>query len=185
MIIGIVGPLCSGKDTVAKLIADEGFESISTGDFLRDEMREKGIELTRENMQEYIRKMRKKEGLKYPSNRIVKTLKEGKDYLIQGLRNAEEGGELKKLKDFYLVSVNASEEIRFERMKKRAREKDPITFEEFKKIDDLELYGKGGKGYGFNIKECMDLADEVIVNDGNLQSLKEKIIKLLKELRKV
>ena len=182
MIIGVVGPFCSGKDSIGEILAEKGFEVISTPDILRQEMKEKGIELTRKNLQEYVRNMRKEFGLAYPSNKVAKKIKEGKNYVIQGLRNDAEGRELKKLKDFYLVAIDAPEEIRFTRMKARNREKDPVTYEEFKKIEDMELYGKGPGGYGFNIKACMDLADKVIVNDGTLDGLEKKVEELLEEL---
>lgn len=183
MIIGVVGPFCSGKDSIGEILAEKGFEVISTPGFLRKEMKEKGIELTRKNLQEYVRGMRKEVGLAYPSNKLVSEIKEGKNYVIQGLRNDEEGKELKKLKDFYLITIDAPERIRFERMKQRSREKDPVTYEEFKKIEDMELYGKGPGGYGFNIKACMEMADETITNDGSLEELREKVEGLLVELK--
>jgi len=179
MIIGVTGPLCSGKDVLGKILSEKGFEAISTGDILREEMKEKGIELTRKNIQQYVREMRKKEGIGYPSNKIASRIQEGRNYIIQGLRNDEEGKELKKLG--LLIAIDASERIRFERMKERKREKDSMTFEEFKEIDDMELYGSGD-GFGFNIKACMEMADYVIINDGNMDEFKKRTEEVLKEL---
>ena len=184
MIIGIVGPLCSGKDVTSQILSEEGFESISSGDAIRKDMKEKGIELTRENIQEFVRRMRREEGLAYPANKFVKRIIEGKDYVVSGFRNIEEVKEVKKLKYCYIVAVDAPERVRFQRMKERNREKDPVTFEEFKEIDDMEMYGEGERGFGFNIKGCIEMADYEIFNDESVEELKKEIDNLLMNLKR-
>jgi dephospho-CoA kinase len=183
MIIGIAGPFCSGKDVVGEMFAERGFEVISLGDVLREEMKGKNLEITRESLQNYAREMRKRVGESYPASKIAKKVDKNKNYLIQGFRNPEEAKELKKIKDFYFVSIDAPAEIRFKRMRLRARENDPVTFEEFKKIEDMEILGVGEEGFGFNISEAMAMADKTIQNDSSLEDLKRKVRMLLGELK--
>ena len=47
MIIGITGPYCSGKDTVAEYLAGMSFRHISLSDMIRNELRGKGKTPTR------------------------------------------------------------------------------------------------------------------------------------------
>lgn len=181
MIIVLVGPLCSGKDSVAEILSEKGFYSISSGNAIRKDMEDRGLEITRETLQDYARKMRKKIGMFYPANKIVEQINLKDNYVVSGLRNTEEVKEIKKIGNCFVLAVDASERTRFERMKSRRREKDPRTFEEFKKIDDMELYGKGEGGFGFNIRGCMDMADFILKNEGNFEELLERVDEVLKE----
>lgn len=181
MIIGVAGPICSGKDSLGRIFAEKGFELISTGDIIREEMRKEGIEITRENLQKFAGEMRKKEGLSYPSNKLSRILKADKNYFVQGFRNDDETREFKKIGK--LIALDAPAKLRFERMKARNREKDPTDFDKFLEIDKMELYGYGEKGFGFNIKKCMDMADHLIVNDGSEEDLRKKVEDLLDKIK--
>lgn len=182
MIIGVTGPLCAGKDIIARIFEEKGFACFSFGDILRKDMKEKGIKLERREIQNYARDMRKNQGEGFIANLIIDKLG-NRNCLVQGFRNVEEIKEFRKRNDFTLIALDASPEKRFERMKSRNRENDPRTFEEFKKLDEMELNGKNAKGYGFGIKACMDEADFIIENNQGLKELKEKVDKLLAFIR--
>jgi dephospho-CoA kinase len=173
MIIGVVGPVCAGKDTFLSLFKELDFEHVSMGDILRAEMKEKGIEITRENIQKYVTELRQKEGFSAVAKRVRKVVEPGRKYIVQGFRNPEEVIEMKNSGNFFLVNLDAPAEKRFLRMKERAREKDPATFEDFLRIDNLEL-GDGTLA-GFNIRGCMEIADCTIINDGDVEELRKKV----------
>lgn len=183
MIIGVTGPLCAGKDSIAQIFKEKGFVCFSFGDVLRKLMKEKGIKLERKNIREYAKKMREKEGDGFITKLIIAQLNK-EDYLVQGFRNIEEIKGFRKFSNFVLIALESLAEIRFERMKSRERENDPKTLEEFKKLDEMELSGVNAEGYGFGIRDCMNEADFVIENNYGLDELNERVSELLESLRK-
>ncbi|MEK6898720.1 MAG: AAA family ATPase [Nanoarchaeota archaeon] len=184
MIIGVVGPLCAGKDSFAFLLQNKGFALFSFGDVIRKEMHEKGLVLERTEIQKYGNFIRSSEGAGAIARRILQLIGiEKGNYIVQGFRNPAEVEAFMAQKDFILVALSASQEARFERMKQRKREKDPTTFEAFKKIDDMELLGVGQNEDGFNIGECMKMANFKINNDGSILDLEEKINILVQEIK--
>ncbi len=88
IIIGVVGYPASGKDTVADYIASLGFTNISSGDFIREEMKKEGMETDRTNMIDFVSVMREKLGDGYPTTEIVKKIKG--NTVISGFRNTED-----------------------------------------------------------------------------------------------
>jgi len=51
MIIGLTGTMASGKDAVADILKKKGFICLSLSDEVREEAKNRQIELTRENLQ--------------------------------------------------------------------------------------------------------------------------------------
>ena len=184
MIIGITGLPCSGADTFGKILVEKGFIQLSYSDVLREEARKRGIEITRDSLRELGNELRKKEGKGVISKRLIEKIENGKNYVVTTIRNPGEIREFRKNKgkEFILVNIDAPDIIRFERMVKRGRENDPNSFEEFKKLEKIEL-GKGQKAHGLQIRKCMEMADKVIVNDGSLDDLRKKIEEILRELK--
>lgn len=165
MILGIVGPICSGKDEAAALLKRRGFEMFSLGDILREEMAAKGIVVTREALQKFGNDLREREGAGAISERILARVKEGGNYLVQGFRNPAEIEAFRKRKDFVLVAIDSPQKVRYARMRMRGREQDPRTFEEFLALEKREFEGIGQRADGLRISDCMDLADATIFND--------------------
>jgi dephospho-CoA kinase len=181
MIIGLVGPFCSGKDSVGAILSEKGFSIFSFGDVLRQEMTRKGLPLVREEIQKFGNQLRKEEGSAAIAKRIIAEMHPGKNYLVQGFRNPQEVEEFRKL-GFFLITIDAPARVRFERMLSRRREKDPTTYEDFVRLEDKELRGIGESAGGLRIKDCMAMADEVIINDGTLDVLERKIDAVLRKL---
>lgn len=182
MIIGVVGPLCSGKDSFAQIMSGFGFEVFSFGDVLREEMKKQNIDITRENLQNFSNDLRRNRGAGAVSKIIISRMQPGKNYLVQGFRNPAEVKEFLALENFDLVSLDSSAERRFERMKLRKREKDPETFKDFRELEDKELLGVGQDEFGFHIQDCMNLASMGIVNEGNFEDLRKSAKGLLDAL---
>ena len=184
MIIGVTGALCAGSDTFGEILSKEkGFIWLAYSDILRDEARKRGIELTRKNLQDLGDEMRKKFGLGILSEKLIENMEVEKSYVVGNIRNPGEVDVLRKKfgKNFVLVRIEASKEIRFERLMKRRREKDPETFEEFKKVEERD-FGKNEKEFGQKHFDVFAMADFVVQNNGSFEELKENIFEFLKKI---
>ena len=136
-------------------------------------------------MQDFGDKLRKEGGPGALVKLSLPSLDMNKNYVIESVRNPGEVEELRKLGDnFVLLLVDASAEIRFRRLLKRARDEDePKTFEEFRKWEERDL-GVGQPKYGQQQSAVFEMADKFIMNNGSFEDLKKEVETLLYELRK-
>ncbi len=173
ILIGLTGENCAGKGTVADyLVKNKGFQYTSLSDAIRFELRKEGREITRNNLIDKGNELREAFGPGALGRKIVETLKKGENYAIDSIRNPREVEELKKQANFFLVNVVAPVELRFKRSLSRNRDGDPKTFEEFVEVDKRESAGSANKQ---NLVATGEMADEAIVNDGELQELHKKV----------
>jgi dUTP pyrophosphatase len=116
--------------------------------------------------------MRKERGAGYLGDVVVSRILDRRysRAIIDGIRNPAEVLSLRKMNGFYLISVDAPQEIRFERLKKRNRESDPKTWEDFLKVDARDL-GIGEPEDGQQVGKCIAMADLHLVNDSTSQDL--------------
>ncbi len=180
--IGLTGPIASGKNEVAKYLIKKGFRYISLSEILREIAKKLGVKITRENLQDLGDRLRREYGNDYLARKALEKMDEG-NWVINSIRNPGEVEFFRKnLKEFYLIAVDAPLEIRWERIRKRQKDTDPKTFEEFLKINERDL-GINQPEYGQGVKRCMEMADFLIVNDGSLKELYEKVKKILKKIQ--
>lgn len=187
MIIGISATICAGKGTIAEYLRSKGFIPLSLSDEIREEMKMRGIELTRDNIRAWGNKIREEEGNNALARRALRRLEPGKDYAIESIRNPAEVLELKKHPQFVLIAVDAPARLRFQRALERDRERDPKTFEEFLKNDLLEEgrdeHGNERKDSNQRIGECLAMADFSIYNDSDIGTLSERINEIIDETK--
>ncbi|RMD66939.1 hypothetical protein D6817_02960 [Candidatus Pacearchaeota archaeon] len=181
IIIGVVGPIASGKSVLSKVLQQKGFARLSLSDEVREEVRSRGLEIRRDLLQDIGNEMREKFGDGYWAERLLGKIEQKKSYVIEGIRNPGEIEMLRKLGNFVLVGIDAPADKRLERALARARESDPKTLEEMKKIDERDL-GMGEKTSGQQVARCMEMADYLIENNSTLDSFTQKINALLNEL---
>lgn len=179
MIIGLTGPISSGKDTVAIYLKKYGFKHFSLSDELRSILKEKKIEPTRENLINWGNKLRKKYGTAYLAERILKKIKG--NAVVSSIRNLGEIERLKKEKNFFLIGIDADPKIRFERAKKRNRLGDVKTFKEFLEKERKE---NNQKRYGQQLSLCLQKADYKIDNSKGLEELYGQVEQIFKEIAK-
>ena len=183
MILGIVGMIGSGKDTVANYISHKyGYEIVSFRDIVHDIVKERGLESTRENMQKTARECRDKYGEYYFSKKALEKgialLKKGKKVLFKEMRTEGDVEILRKEFDrkIKIIIVEAGERTRFERVKKRGRLGDPKTLDEFmiqqKKEEELHF------------TDSLKLADLGIDNNGTKKELESEIDKMMEDLKR-
>ncbi len=170
MLIGITGRIASGKSVVSKYFLNKGFKVLSLSKELRKKAIKKNIEITRENLQNFGNELRDKYGPEILSKKIISNINLKNNYVIEGIRNPFEVVEFRLLADFYLISINAHQKLRFNRVLLRQRDSDPKTWKEFKKIDNRD-FGYNEDKNGQNVKRCMEIADFSITNNGTMQEL--------------
>jgi len=177
MIIGLTGTNGSGKGTIAKYLMAKGFTYHSCSDVIREEADKRGLEKNRDELQKLANSLRKEHGENILAKRLLAKIKENKEEktIVDSIRNPAEIKELKKEK-FILIAVDAPIELRYERITKRQRPEDKVSFEKFKTQEEREM--KGGKTEQ-QIINCMEIADYKIINDSTIQKLQLKIDKIL------
>src|SRR5262245_48414419 len=138
MIVGLTGRNAAGKGLAAEFLKSKGFAFYSLSDVIREEVRRRGLELTRDALIATGRELRAHHGTGYLAEQIFQRLEPGMNYVVDSFRHGDEVAVFRKASDFHLLAVRASPEVRFERIRKRGRESDPRTLEDFQKLERAE-----------------------------------------------
>ena len=180
-VVGITGTLGSGKEVVKEIISKNfSCYSVSLSSVVQSQMKK----TDRKSLQDMENELRKKYGTHILAKLATDYMQRDKEIIIvDEIRNPGEVDYLRKTfgNKFSLIAVDAPRELRWERVKARKREGDPKTWEEFLLVDEREQ-GIGEPLYGQRIKECIQMADFLIINEGTLEEVNEKVIKVLEEL---
>jgi dephospho-CoA kinase len=166
----------AGKTVVAEVAKSLGFKVYSMGDVVREEViKEKGF-LSWEDVKRAMFEIREREGPRAIAKRVLKEMmREGWDVaIVEGVRSLEEIEEFKTVCEVIVLAIHSSPVDRYERLRRRAREGDPKSFEEMRERDFKELL--------LGLGNVIALADYVIVNDSTLESFKEKAKEVLLRL---
>lgn len=122
-------------------------------------------------------KLRSEFGANILAKRIAEKIDLSKNTIIDSIRNAEEVKELKKLKNFIFIAVDAPIELRYKRLKDRfGRQEAYKTLEQFREQEQKEFSQDKTKQ---QLGICMKMADKVILNDGTIAELRKKIDELV------
>jgi len=184
MIIGITGFICSGKEEISKIFVEKyGFIKKSFGDEVRKEATKRGIELTRDNLQNLGNLLRVEEGKEVWARRIIDSLETGKSYVIEGFRNLNDELPFRELEGFVLIGIHASDEIRMKRFLERKREGDPLTEEDFKRIDATDRGNDQDPDYGQRSEDVYAQRDYEISNEGTLEDLRGEVERVMGEMK--
>jgi len=182
IIIGLTGPMAGGKGLVAEYLKRKGFFYSSTSDRVREECQKRGIEITRDNLQEVADELRYKFGPEILAKRTWEIVKRHPLAIIDSLRGIAEVDFLKTKTNFYLIGVTAPRKIRYQRLLVRSRESDPVSWKEFLSTDKKDFKSGEGK-FGRDISACLKKADFLLVNKGTPKELEEKIKTCLKRIK--
>lgn len=182
MIIGLTGRISAGKGIIKEFLEKIGFGYYTLSNVIREEAAVRGIRITRKNLQDLGNEVRNNEGAGVWVKRIVEKLESGKNYIIDGIRNPGEVDELKKIKNFFLIAVDAPQEKRYERLRLRAKPSDPKTWEGFLEID-IRDFGEDDP-LGQQVCKCMEMADFFIFNNSNVEVLMKRVKEIFNEIEK-
>src|ERR1700749_1655324 len=90
MIIGLTGKNASGKGEVAKFLQERGFQFSSLSDVLREELKNRHLTPTRDHLTHVGNELRSKYGAGVLAERILRTLAESQNYVVDSFRNPAE-----------------------------------------------------------------------------------------------
>ena len=179
MIIGLTGKNAAGKGEVAKFLQERGFMYASLSDALRSELKRRRITPTRDHLTSLGNELREQHGPGVLAERILKQLGESQNYVVDSFRNPSEVEVFRALTDFTLWAVVASPDVRFKRIKARAREKDPMTLKQFVAVEQREAHNTDRSKQ--SLDACEKLANVKIPNNGTIEDLRKRLIPLLKK----
>ncbi|MFC2158044.1 AAA family ATPase [Acidobacteriota bacterium] len=172
--IGLTGTNASGKGEAARFFKEAGFEYCSLSDLIREEVQQRGEAETRDNLIRIGNELRENYGPDVLARRILEKI--GKKTVIDSIRNPHEIDTLRTQPDFILLAIDAPVESRYERSKFRGRNESVNTLEEFIAKEEEEITDNEK---GQQLRNCMDMADALIMNDGSLDEFYAKLEKFL------
>lgn len=182
MIIGITGPIASGKSVLIDALIERGFVHLQHSNELREEAGKLGIPIERKALQDLGNAMREKYGTDYWTKRLISKMESGKNYVVDGIRNPGEVEALKKLGNFVLIGISAPIEKRFQWILARNKDSDPKTIDEIRAIEARDR-GVGEAGHGQQVSKCFGMADVYLENNGTFEELSKKIVELLEDIK--
>lgn len=167
-VIGICGQPSAGKDMAAEYLVTRGFVHISNGDRIREDMKREGLPLDRSSMREYAAAKRRLVGPAYPATEIC-PLVTG-DTVLTGFRNTAEVKYAQEFfgNDFFLLSLEAPFDIRYERARARNRAGDNITIEAFREQEEAE---RSNNSDAHEVDRVIAMANAHIMNAGTAADL--------------
>jgi dephospho-CoA kinase len=177
-VIGAVGQNGSGKDEVLKYLeARYGVPFFSTGDMVREIAAQEDIEPTRDKLRAISERYFREKGEGCFVRLLAERIRRDAEPVvgISGIRSLKDVQILREVfgDAFVLINVSVSDpRQRYERMVKRAEERDPQQYEQFLMQDEAEEAL-------FQITEAGNLADYAISNDGTLADLHKAIDQLV------
>ena len=182
-IIGLTGRNASGKGTVASFLKESSFVYHSLSDTLRDELKRRNLEESRDNLIMIGNSLREEGGPGILADLMISNLTSLENHIVDSIRNPLEVKSLRREyvnHNFSLISVDARPEIRYERLKQRNRAGDSSSWEEFLAQEKLEERSSDPNKQ--QIFETINEADYHIDNSGSLSELKNKIRKIIDNL---
>ena len=173
-IVVLSGPPGSGKAKVGEILGSRGWEVISLGDVVRDEVKSRGLEPTSTNMSLAAKELREEFGPSAIMERVlpkIDAVSENNHTVIDGICQIEELERLQSSQPrIVVIAIDASEEIRRKRVTNRARS------------DDSHFEDREEREWGWGLEIVMQLADITIENNGTEGDFVIKINKALQSI---
>ena len=181
IILGLVGPIASGKDTVKKYLEKKyGATGCRFSSILRDILERIDLPNSRENMQGLSTILRQKFGEDILAKAIASDAIKLKSNIVvvDGVRRMADIKFLKNATGFALVAVNARPKIRYERLVKRGENAGDAgkTHSQFLKDHQYETE--------LDVPMLMKKAKYKLDNDGSLVDLHKQIDKLIQSMKR-
>jgi len=178
MIIGLSGLNGAGKGEIVRFLEARSFSSSSLSDVIRDELKARGLDETRERMIETGNAIRARSGPGGLALRLVERLVPDRNYVVDSVRHPAEVDVLReRATSFRLIWVEAPEEVRLARLHARARPGDPATLADLKRLEQRELGSDDPAAQ--QLLAVRALADFTVVNDGDLPTLHARVQEIL------
>jgi len=178
-IIGLTGPIASGKEVVKKYLEEKyNAKSVKFSQILRDVLHRLDIPVERKTMQEMSTVLRQSFGEDLLARNIAKDAEDidADIVVLDGVRRLADIEHAKKLDNFYLIKIDASPELRYERMKSRNENEGDgkKTYDDFLKDHESEA--------DRSVDDVMKEASISISNDGSIDDLYKQVDEIIKNL---
>lgn len=179
-IIGITGTLGAGKGTVVTyLVEEKGFIHFSVRGYLAEELNRRGMPVNRDTLTAIANSLRAKHGPSFITSELFKKARtKQNNCVIESIRTPGEVEELRKNSGFFLLAVDADPRVRYKRIRSRNSETDQVSFQTFMQNEEREMHSDDPNKQ--NLSRCIEQADYVINNNGNIKGLHQNIEKFLK-----
>ncbi len=178
LLLAIVGMPGSGKSEAVAYLQNKGIPAVRFGQLTDEELKKAELPLTEENEKIVRENLRKDYGMAVYAIRAEPKIKEllgkNKTIVIDGLYSWEEYVYFReKFPQLIVIYIYTQPEIRYQRLAKRLIR--PLTEDQSQQRDiaEIEQLHKGGP---------IAIADHLIVNDEDVESLHKKIDALLSNL---
>lgn len=179
MVIAIVGMAGCGKSEAVRFFVNQkGVSRVYMASPVIDGLKAQGLPLTQEHEKRYREELRNEHGMAAMAILLeveIRSRREETDkVLLESLYSWEEYCYLKeRFPELVLVSIYARPMIRYQRLTKRTER--PLSIPEARSRDIAEIVGtnKGGP---------IAIADFLVVNEGTLEELHEKLLEVYREI---
>jgi dephospho-CoA kinase len=177
LIIGLTGPIATGKTTVAKYLADKyGAKIYGFSEPLRDVLNRLYIPLDRPNLALMSNIIRSNFGEDLISRTIAQDIQHDDSPIIvlDGIRRLPDIETMKSLPGFRLLAINADVKLRWQRMTTRGQNSDDATktYEQFLTDEQAEA--------DRDIPQVMAGAQTTLDNNTTIEALIKQVEEYLK-----
>lgn len=157
-------------------LASRGFSVHSLSDVVREEATRRGLDHGRDTLIKVGVALRARLGPGALARRVAPRLK-GRA-VVDSIRNPGEVAVLRRLPGFFLLGIDAPQELRFQRSLKRGRLGDGATLDEFARKEARE---NSTTKAGQQLLRTLALSDRIIDNDGTIEDLRRRVGETLVE----
>ena len=185
MILGITGTDGAGKGTVVDyLVQKKGFVHYHGRKLFIEHIEKQGLENNRATMRLVANEIRRTQG----NDGVVKIFlhqareRGDADIIIDSIRATAEAETLKN-NGGVLLSIDANQKLRYQRIVQRASSSDAITFEDFAEHEALEM--NDPDPHGMQKAKVIEMADYTLTNDTSLEELHTQIEVVLEQIEAI
>lgn len=181
--IAFTGMPGAGKSDAVAEARRRGLPIVVMGDFVRAEVRSRGLPLSDENLGRVATEMRTRHGADVWAQRtadeLLRSHQQEALVVIDGVRTRDEVQTLRRRlgRAFHLVAIEAPQPERARRLMARARSDAPLTMEAVAERDRREI--------GWGILDAMKDADETIQNRSTIDDFHQAVRRLFDRLTAV
>ena len=172
-LIGLTGTHGAGKGTVTEILArGYGFAVYSVSEFLASEALRRGMQPDRAARRDIANELRRLSPTAL-MEAVYATLPEGVERVVIEPQYTLEEVRCIQGKGGIVLALDAPLEMRYARIQVRGSTKDIVSFEEFRRSQELEMRSKDGDRQ--NLTAAMAAADVWLKNDGTREEL-ERVV---------
>jgi dephospho-CoA kinase len=181
MLIGITGTLGAGKTTVASYLLEKGFVYRSVRSFITDEVTRRNLPISRDSLVAVGNEIRLEHGPDYIIRTlVVEAVASGADVVIESIRAIAEA-DLLLQHGGYLVSIDADQALRYERVMASHSQIVPVSLTEFQAQEAREMHSPDSTKQ--SIADVMSRAQFTIKNTGSETELQQAVDTIVETIR--